>query len=537
MLHPSRAHAAAGSAVWVMVLALLAYAVLQAVGAQTFEPVTFASSAVALKRLYVYGGITNLSSLSSYTAQHMSVSLKSSFKCSNPPWEVEPAAEKSAFAPSLADSDGTIIVASGRNDSGLAPVALFDGEKREWRQAPFIPGEELQSKNPPRNSPGMVYDNTLKNIVLFGGSNGDVSNEINYFDPQDLTWKLSGSLTGVPGLYAPIMHYIHQLESILIMGGCTSINSSTGLPTQCADFTSAYLVPSKAAAEATKTSSIPVTKVNLTGPNGFPAPRFMPCTITLGQDAIFMHGGGNPDKALADSWILNPDTWVWSKRPISGVPPQGIMGHTCEYGFREQILVVGGHQGTEFVKTPISVILMKDWSWKSEFLGSKAISEPVKVGLGISIAIVMGAIIAGLIIKRRRDVARRSQEGERRDSEAGNTSDHRHHESDHRTKRRKDSHSKHGHSDRHGRHGKNGSRTTRSGTEKPHDIGDAKADGFKHDQQKQKQQQKQQQQGCASLSTSPASLYSTDTSPFSDKYKERSPSSSITLQDTPRQKQ
>ncbi|KAF9972104.1 hypothetical protein BGZ73_004821 [Actinomortierella ambigua] len=504
-----------------------------AILAQTFEPVTFASSAVALKRLYVYGGITNLSSLSSYTSQHMSVSLKDSFKCNNPPWETEPATEKSAFAPAVADTDGSITVAGGRNDSGLAPLAMFDNEKRVWTQAPYIPGEEPNSRNPPRNSPGMVYDATLRNIVIFGGSNNAVSNEINYFDPQDLTWKRSGPLTGVPGLYAPIMHYIHQLESILIMGGCTNVDSSTGMPTQCADFTSAYLVPSKAAALTTNTSNILIKKVTLTGPEGYPAARFMPCTITLGQDAIFMHGGGNPDKALADAWILNPDTWVWSKRPISGAPAQGIMGHTCEYGFREQILVVGGHQGTEFVKNPISVILMKDWSWKDEFIGSKAISEPVKIGLGISIAIVLSAVIAGLIIKRRRDKAQRKHEKECRDNEAAHASSDPHHHHHHRD-RESDHKVKHKGSDKHRKHGKHhhSRRSSRPTSEKPsNSLADSNSNSA-HDTLEERPQQKRDQPLSPTL---PLSLHSSDTSPFSDKHKERSPSPSILLQDTPRQ--
>ncbi|KAF9161637.1 hypothetical protein DFQ26_004365 [Actinomortierella ambigua] len=523
MHHPSRPLRAAGAVTWVLVLMLLGCALPQAILAQGFEQVTFASSAVALKRLYVYGGITNLSMLSSYTSQHMSVSLKSSFKCSNPPWETELATEKSAFAPALADTDGRIIVASGRNDSGLAPVAIFNDAKREWTQAPYIPGEEPHSKNPPRNSPGMAYDNTLKNIVLFGGSNNAVSNEINYFDPQDLSWKRSGPLAGVPGLYAPIMHYIHQLESILIMGGCTNVDSSTGLPTQCADFTTAYLVSSKSAALTTNTSDIQVTKVNLTGPEGLPAARFMPCTITLAQDAIFMHGGGNPHNALADSWILNPDTWVWSKRPISNAPAQGIMGHTCEYGFREQILVVGGHQGNEFVKNPISVILIKDWSWTDEFIGSKAISEPVKIGLGISIAIVLSAVIAGLIVKRRRDQTKRKQEKECRDCEATRgSSDHHHHHHHHRESERKNRHKG---SDRHDKQRRNHSRrSTQPASEK------AQLDTIEDITDQQRRHKRH-----LPLSTSPPSVHSNDTSPFSDKRKERSPLSSITLQDTPRQ--
>jgi len=56
------------------------------------------------------------------------------------------------------------------------------------------------------------------------------------------------------------------------------------------------------------------------------------------------------------------------------------------------------------VESPLSVIKMQDWSWTGHY-SVPGVSTGVKVGLAMSVVVVVGAIIAGLWIRRRRNKA------------------------------------------------------------------------------------------------------------------------------------
>ncbi|KAF9345872.1 hypothetical protein BGX34_004390 [Mortierella sp. NVP85] len=247
-------------------------------------------------------------------------------------------------------------------------------------------------------------------LIQFGGTNSSssITNEVTVLDTNKVTnrmnWTFVGALDSVPALYAPILIYIPSSRATLIMGGCDqwiNSNSPGNTTTHCAGFDTLYTVSSDSVLMASpKASQIRISGIS-------PPARLMPCTVLLPDNNVLMIGGENPAVAngsLGDAWILNTHSWTWHQRSIEGFPADGIMGHSCQLAPRDQILVVGGYTGSKFVENPLSVIKMQNWSWTGHY-SVPGVSTGVKVGLAMSVVVVVGAIIAGLWIRRRRNKA------------------------------------------------------------------------------------------------------------------------------------
>ncbi|KAG0032505.1 hypothetical protein BGZ81_010772 [Podila clonocystis] len=285
----------------------------------------------------------------------------------------------------------------------------FDTNTLLWTQAPELPGGASTVQNYTKTASGVALDVSNGVLVQFGGANatGQPTNELSLLDTGKptgiMSWSFNGALHNLPPLYAPIMVYLPNRRMTLIMGGCYQLDAQ-GNPAHCASFNTLYTLSSE-----TVTSTVPVARqINATAvPNSdgtagaLPPPRVMACAVVLMDGNVLMLGGGNPKSPLADAWILNVQNWTWSQRRIGDIPEEGIMGHSCEMTRREQILVVGGHHGDTFVSRPISVIRMQDWRWVDKY-EVPGFSTGVKIGLTLSIVVVVGAIVAGLLIRRQR---------------------------------------------------------------------------------------------------------------------------------------
>ncbi|GJJ74257.1 hypothetical protein EMPS_06615 [Entomortierella parvispora] len=285
-------------------------------------------------------------------------------------------------------------------------------------------------------SPGMSLDSTVGTVLQFGGLNGsmNVTNTLSILKTNKSSpggsWSYSGPLESVPGLYAPIVVYLPRLKATLIMGGCNQANEQ-GRPVQCAPFDTLYTLGSDAVAaaassEISSATSLKATKItvrnNSTDTNStlgsaspaftIPSPRWMPCAVVLQDGNVFMMGGEDPvqgdeiggqrKNALSDAWVLDTRNWTWLHRSIGGLPTGGIRGHSCQMASYEQILVIGGVNATGHVYRPLSVIKMRDWSWSGRFY-VPSLSPWIKVALSLTVIVVVGAIVAGLVIRHRRN--------------------------------------------------------------------------------------------------------------------------------------
>ncbi|KAG0335275.1 hypothetical protein BG004_000062 [Podila humilis] len=409
---------------------------LQTCSAIDFQPITYATCAVLGTRLYVIGGQTDILVSSSYTSQVATISLTDSFDGDHPPWDFMFSSFATARAPGVEARDQRRIILGGNvNNGNHAPAIAFDTNTQSWIQAPDLPGSGVggggatsRMQNYTRIGSGLAMDISNGVLIEFGGANATgPTNELNILETSRSTsdpavgiamsWYYSGVLSNVPGLYAPIVLYLPNLRMTLIMGGCDQMDL-LGNPTSCVKFDKVYTLASESV-----TSIVPTAKqISTTAGEeiqneedgtinnnntattiaNIPQPRVWSCAVVMKDGNVLMVGGGDPTSPLADSWRLDVTTWKWYRQPIENFPVEGIMGHGCEMAARGQVIVIGGHHGDRFVDRPISIIQLEDWSWTDKFEVS-GFSTGIKIGLSLSIVVVVGAIVAGLGLLRLRN--------------------------------------------------------------------------------------------------------------------------------------
>ncbi|KAF9354511.1 hypothetical protein BGX34_010961, partial [Mortierella sp. NVP85] len=81
--------------------------------AMSFQPVTYPVTAVLGSRLYVYGGLTDMSSPTSYTAQFATLSLMDDFDTDDIPWEFLPSELPTGLAPGASSRDQRRFIVGG----------------------------------------------------------------------------------------------------------------------------------------------------------------------------------------------------------------------------------------------------------------------------------------------------------------------------------------------------------------------------------------------------------------------------------------
>ncbi|KAG0374647.1 hypothetical protein BGX24_010124 [Mortierella sp. AD032] len=426
------------------------------VDAATYQPVAYSATAILENRLFVFGGLTNLTSTTSYTSQFLTLSINDQFDTDKIPWEYHTEGTSySSMATAMAFGSHSgdynrFIVTGNRNNIGRSPAMIYDTDTHTWNPAADLPegtatatttGNRMQDYR--RDSPGVALDRRTGMLIEFGGRNATaITNEISLLDtnkPSDkMTWSYSEFLDTVPPLYAPVLTHLPFQNITVIMGGCDQMGAD-GVPTHCASFDTLYTLSSDSVGSAAPKS----TRIKVSGAV-FPPPRVFTCTV-MRNNNILMFGGGDPVRPLADAWILHTKNWTWTQETMSGFPSKGIMGHGCHMANYDQILVVGGHNGDGFSERPLSVVKVRDMAWTGHY-DVPHVSIGAKVGLGLSIAVVVSAIGAGLCLRRRRTRAAaaaealKSQHGSTEADQARNgslsTSDnYRHHGRRKRTKR------------------------------------------------------------------------------------------------------
>ncbi|KAF8936311.1 hypothetical protein BGZ47_009558 [Haplosporangium gracile] len=397
-----------------LTIALSAFSSTTSAG--TYQPVSYSAAAVLENRLFVYGGLTNLSSPTSYTSQFLTLQLNDEFDTDKIPWEfhTEGSSSYSSMATAMAfgapsNDYNRFIVTGNRNNIGRSPATVYDTDSHTWSPAadlPGVPGNTTTTtvnrmQDYRRDSPGVALDKKNGMLIEFGGRNATaITNEISILNtnkPSDqMTWAYSGFLDAVPALYASILTYLPWQNATLIMGGCDQMGAD-GFPTHCASFDAVYALSSDSVRSATPQA----TRISLSG-TAFPPPRVFTCTF-LRNDNIYMFGGGDPVtmKPLADAWILNTKSWMWTLTTMPNFPAKGIMGHSCHMANFDQVVVVGGHDTDGFLQRPLSVIKLRNMTWSGQYY-APGVSVGAKVGLGLSVVVVLGAIAAGLLLRRRR---------------------------------------------------------------------------------------------------------------------------------------
>ncbi|KAF9915145.1 hypothetical protein BX616_006815 [Lobosporangium transversale] len=404
--------------------------------AQTSSPLIYtprhsAGSSIANNTLFIISGTASVSPPYSATTDTLAISLNKPFNTGSIPWRRLQGGYSVHDARVAATVDEKHLVLAGVRDQGAQIVTVYTLESNTWTT---LPPTALINASPqaPRTSVGIATDKETGLMVLYGGTSTtagtspasnsySLSFEFDFLDTRPILEKWSWSAVvdsnvSPPGLHQPITLYLPTHRATLIMGGCNGINLNNGNITQCASFTSGYLVNSKLLAD-TKGTSAPVSQVSMRGFD-IPLPRLSPCAAVLANGDVFMYGGTTVNGSLGDVWVLNTNSWMWTSKNIVNMPFAGRAGATCQLAAADQLIVVGGFDGAltgprQFSLPQVAIINTTSWEWISTFTPPLTITTTPPKGLAVAVIIGITAgscfLIAvfcagvGYLILRRRE--------------------------------------------------------------------------------------------------------------------------------------
>ncbi|KAF9965353.1 hypothetical protein BGZ70_004995 [Mortierella alpina] len=367
-----------------------------------------AGSTVIGKTLYVVSGTGTGRLPQSYVAitDVLSLALDQPFSTDSAPWvslKPGPAVADARIVPS---ADPNRLILGGMGEAGTPLIRVYDIQADTW--SPLPPQPISGNVASPRTSVGIALDSGTGAVIVFGGlvPNTAFSRELDVLDTRptfsDWAWTLvapASSFIQLAPLYQPIVLYVPQLQSTLLMGGCDTYSART-VVVSCQTFDSAFQIKTTVTSENMATS--PPVKFKLTSrKNILPVPRSSSCYVVLANGDVFMYGGLADATTLSDAWVLSIQSWEWTPITINNAPPAGRAGATCQLIAHNQVIVLGGYSGANaaskvFSQPQIGVIDTDSWSWGQDYTPSTASGG---LSLGVIIGIVAGScLMLGVVL-------------------------------------------------------------------------------------------------------------------------------------------
>ncbi|MHA2246529.1 MAG: Kelch repeat-containing protein [Candidatus Hodarchaeales archaeon] len=203
---------------------------------------------------------------------------------------------------------------------------MYDSSSRTWS----ILDPSISPS--PRSDPGMVYDSNNSIIILFGGYNIDdnlLDDTWVYFFENN-TWKERFPETAPNERYGHSMCYDSQRRKTILFGGRV-----VGLTNELWEY-----------------DSLSDSWEKLS-PNGQPLIRYWQAiSYNPTDDLMILFGGDNeqtPERALADTWILNRTANEWTKiYPRSS--PKARNNHAMIFDLQNNQAILFGGLGEDFQK-------------------------------------------------------------------------------------------------------------------------------------------------------------------------------------------
>ncbi|KAF9994424.1 hypothetical protein BGZ79_000823 [Entomortierella chlamydospora] len=224
-------------------------------------------------------------------------------------------------------------------DAGSPLAASYDIKTNVWYYSSST--SEPGGPQTPRTSAGIALDVSSGVMVVFGGyTQTSVSAELDLMDSRltdynTLSWTIASTSERLPALYQPIVTYLPNLKSTLVMGGSSAYSPSIGA-SGFQTFDAGYLVTTSVGPNGL-TAQVSITKMN--GP--IPTPRLSPCYVVLSNGNVFMYGGAGSGGTLTDAWVLDTSNFSWSTVAIQDAPLLGRVGATCQMVAPNQIIIAG----------------------------------------------------------------------------------------------------------------------------------------------------------------------------------------------------
>ncbi|KAF9432808.1 hypothetical protein BGZ76_010299 [Entomortierella beljakovae] len=372
-----------------------------------YTPRHSAASVVVDNVLYIIGG-TSSTQFQQPLSDVISIPLTGSFSTDSIPWVSLAPGPKVYDARVAFSPDKSKLVLLGTSDVLMA--AVYDITANTWNSVPSTAGVFVQSS---RVSMSLALDTSTGVFVVYGGgfSAGGVTNELDFLystssQYTDLVWASIPSAKQIQPLFQPISVYLPQMQSTLIMGGCSSYSPVKGASDSEQLFTTGYLIRTMFSENRTPTASI--STIGLKGldptnpPGNIPAPRQSPCYLVLSSGDVFMYGGSVASGSLNDAWILRTNNFTWTPVMIKNGPALGRAGATCQLVSSNQVMLVGGKT---FADPQTLLIKLDSLTWSSSFVAVKVdggngggLSKPVIIGIAAGGGALLFSIIVTVLI-------------------------------------------------------------------------------------------------------------------------------------------
>lgn len=223
-----------------------------------------------------------------------------------------------------------ILFGGYQNPGRVNDTWLFDLDSNEWR-------EVIPPVSPPaRSDMGMAFNEKKQVVLLFGGYcldfERDQCDDTWSFDPATNEWMELDPVSSPPVMYGHSLEYDLQEDTFVIFGGHIS-DFSQGSASSAGYNGSvwSYSLDENQWVEMPR------------GGQMSPLPRYWHQAAYIpSEGGLMVFGGDSGYTYLADSWFFASDTASWSRKRTEGSPPARIVG-TMVYGpDHDQLILFGG---------------------------------------------------------------------------------------------------------------------------------------------------------------------------------------------------
>lgn len=224
-----------------------------------------------------------------------------------------------------------LVLFGGYTNSGrVNDTWLLDLDNLAWR-------EILPSETPPaRSDMGLAFDEMNQVVVLFGGYcldfERDQCDDTWIFDPASNEWVEMEPESPPPVMYGLSLDYDPQGQTMLLFGGHMSQFTQNGMSSAgYNDSVWSYSYQENAWEEFPRESF------------DSPSQRYWHQAAYLTElGGLFVFGGDNGHRYLADSWLYEVEAGRWSKLSPEGSPPGRIVGALVGCPDQGQLVLFGG---------------------------------------------------------------------------------------------------------------------------------------------------------------------------------------------------
>jgi len=223
-----------------------------------------------------------------------------------------------------------ILFGGYRNQGRVNDTWLLDLISYEWE-------EVSPAQSPPaRSDMGMTYDGTNHIAILFGGmcldSQRDLCDDTWIFDPDTNSWIEKSPLSSPPIIYGHSLDYDSQMDQVLLWGGHMSSISD-------GNFSSAGYNDSIWSYSYSDNQWLEIPP----GIQSHPSARYWhQAAFDSGHPGLLVFGGDSGYGYKDDTWLFDSETESWTRIRLELAPPARIVGSVVYIPDYGQLVLFGG---------------------------------------------------------------------------------------------------------------------------------------------------------------------------------------------------